>query len=154
MQTREPWDHPSFFPYINRCILRGFHLPAASFLRTLSNHPRPQVSRLANLLATHLSRFPRSHDTTSYPLDHQFLTAHKQWSARFKAEWISALGTGASGRSDANMKGKDWEAELKSVAELMEGKAEKVLDEASDWREALGAWGVLVDPGLRRDDLS
>ncbi len=35
----------------------------------------------------------------------------------------------------------------------MEGKAERVLEEAADWREAVGAWGVLVDLGMRRDDL-
>lgn len=34
MQSRPPWDHPSFWPYLSQCILRGFHLPASSFLRT------------------------------------------------------------------------------------------------------------------------
>ena len=38
--------------------------------------------------------------------------------------------------------------------ELMEGRAERVLEEAGDWREALGAWGILVDVNLRRDDLA
>lgn len=36
---------------------------------------------------------------------------------------------------------------------MMEGKPERILEEAADWREALGAWGVLVDVGMRRDDL-
>jgi nuclear pore complex protein Nup85 len=35
----------------------------------------------------------------------------------------------------------------------MEGKAEAVLEQAADWREAVGAWGVLVDVELKRDDL-
>lgn len=39
------------------------------------------------------------------------------------------------------------------MVELMEGKAERVLEESSDWREALGAWGIMVDVGLKRDDL-
>lgn len=47
----------------------------------------------------------------------------------------------------------EWEECFRGVIEIMEGKEARVLAEAADWREALGAWGVLVNPGLRRDDL-
>lgn len=161
MQTRDPWDHPSFWPYITRCLLRGFHLPASSFLRTLSNHSHPPISKLASLLSTHLSLFPRSHNTTAYPLDHQFLTAHRSWLSKFRAElaafiggrakgkWLDVPGGGSEGAGSWN----DWEEDFRVVVELMEGKSERVLAESADWREAVGAWGVLVDVGLRRDDL-
>ena len=153
MQTREPWDHPSFWPYVTRCLLRGFHLPASSFLRTLSSHPHPPISKLAVLLSTHLSLLPRSHNTTAYPLDHQFLSAHKKWLARFRAEFAAFLGGRGSGRWLEDAKWAGWETDFRTVVELMEGKAERVMEEAADWREAMGAWGVLVDVGLRRDDL-
>lgn len=157
MSSREPWTHPSFWPYITRCLLRGFHLPASSFLRTLSSHPHSHISKIGILLATHLSLLPRSHNTTSYPLDHQFLSAHQKWLGRFRAELGAATGGKSVGKwleeggglADAE----EWERDLKTVVELMEGKKERVLDEAADWREAVGAWGILVDVGLRRDDL-
>jgi nuclear pore complex protein Nup85 len=48
---------------------------------------------------------------------------------------------------------KKWEEGFRVVIDLMEGKAEAVLEQAADWREAVGAWGVLVDVQLKRDDL-
>lgn len=163
MQTKEPYQHPSFWPYINRCLLRGFHLPASSFLRTLQSHPHAPISKLALLLSTHLSLFPRSHNTASYPLDHQFLTAHKTWLGRFRAELAAFVGgkprgkwfeTGVTGESGGGRgEWTIWEDDFRAVIELMEGRVERVLEESADWREALGAWGVLVDVGLRRDDL-
>ena len=153
MQTRDPWDHPSFWPYITRCLLRGFHLPASSFLRTLSSHPHLLISKLAVLLSTHLSLLPRSHNTTAYPLDHQFLSAHKMWLARFRAEFAAFLGGRGRGSWLDSAEWVGWESDFRTVVELMEGKVERVLEEAADWREAMGAWGVLVDVGLRRDDL-
>jgi nuclear pore complex protein Nup85 len=46
-----------------------------------------------------------------------------------------------------------WEEDFRAVIELMEGKRERVMEESADWREALGAWGILVDVGMRRDSL-
>ncbi|KAK4687468.1 nuclear pore complex protein Nup85, partial [Tremellales sp. Uapishka_1] len=170
MQSKDCWEHPSFWPYINRyefkliskllshrhsrCLLRGFLLPASSFLRTLASHSNAQISKLSLLLSTHLSLFPRSTNTTAYPLDHQFLSAHKVWLARFRAE----LSTFTAGRPRGRWLGESsdlygWEEDFRGVIDLMQGVEERVLDEAADWREALGAWGVLVEVGLRRDDL-
>lgn len=55
---------------------------------------------------------------------------------------------------DDDEKWKAWGSDFSTVIELMEGKKDKVLEESADWREAVGAWGILVDVGLRRDDLS
>ena len=161
MQVKEPWTHPSFWPYIIRCILRGFHLPASSFLRTLHSHSHPPISKLGVLLSAHLSLFPRSHDTNTYPLDHQFLAAHKKWLSRFRAELATFLAGRPKGAwldtgDPQDPPTGDWdeaEEDLRVVIELMEGKAERVLEQAADWREAVGAWGILVDVGMRRDDL-
>lgn len=156
MSSREPWTHASFWPYIIRSILRGFHLPASTILRTLSSHPHPPIAKIGILLATHLSQFPRSNNTNTYRLDHQFLDAHKQWLARFRAE----LGTATDGKAVGEWLGQgesgDWEewgSDLSTVIDIMEGKKETVLEESADWREAVGAWGLLVDVGLKRDDL-
>ncbi|WWC60964.1 uncharacterized protein I303_103541 [Kwoniella dejecticola CBS 10117] len=153
MSTKDPWDHPSFFPYISRCILRGFQLPAASFLRSLSHHPHPPISTLASLLAQHLSVFPRSTEER-WRVDLDFLRAHKLWLAKFRAELVNFTGGKAKGKwfGDDN-KYQNMESDFRTIIELMEGKPARILEEASDWKEALGAWGILVDVDIRRDHL-
>jgi nuclear pore complex protein Nup85 len=47
----------------------------------------------------------------------------------------------------------DWTIGFKALFELMEGKESRVLEVTEDWREALGAWGLWVNPGGRREDL-
>jgi nuclear pore complex protein Nup85 len=101
---------------------------------------------------------PRSHNTTAYPLDHQFLHAHRTWLAKFRAELAAFMGGRGRGRYlDGRKEGGEdwssWEADIRTVVELMEGRSERLLEEAADWREAIGAYGVLCDAGLRRDDL-
>ncbi|WRT67281.1 uncharacterized protein IL334_004248 [Kwoniella shivajii] len=152
MSTKNPWDHPSFFPYVSRCILRGFHLPAASFLRSLTNHSYTPISRLASLLAQHLSIIPRSTEER-WRVDLEFLQAHKQWLAKFRAELASFTGGRGRGKWFEVDTYRAWESDFRIVVELMEGKPTRILEEASDWREALGAWGTLVDVDMRRDHL-
>ena len=158
MQSRPPWDHPSFWPYLSQCILRGFHMPASSFLRTLVDHPHRPISDLASLLSSHLSRFPRSTNVATYQLDHQFLSAHRQWLSAFRAELTASLKGRPKGKwlDEGSDSGKwtTWEKEFRTVVELLEGKPERVWEEAGDWREAMGAWGILVNVNLRRDDLA
>ncbi|WWD16071.1 hypothetical protein CI109_100496 [Kwoniella shandongensis] len=152
MATKNPWDHPSFWPYISRCILRGFHLPVASFLRSLANHPHPPVSKLATILAQHLAVFPRSSEER-WRVDLEFLQAHKLWLAKFRAELTSFTGGKSRGSWFGEAKWASLEGDFRTVIELMEGKPNRVLEEAADWREALGAWGILVDVDMRRDHL-
>ncbi|ODN98518.1 nuclear pore complex protein Nup85 [Cryptococcus wingfieldii CBS 7118] len=153
MSCQHAWEHPSFWPYISRSVLRGFHLPAASFLRSLSSHSHQPVQKLASLLAQHLSIFPRSSETR-WRVDLEFLQAHRQWLSRFRSELATHLGGKGKGKwFEGIQDGQKWEGDFRSVVELMEGKMERVLEESGDWREALGAWGVLVDVDLRRDHL-
>jgi nuclear pore complex protein Nup85 len=154
IQSNDPWNHASFWPYIIQSLLRGHLLPAASFLRTMSKHPHQSISKLATLLATHLTLCPRSTDTTAYPLDHQYLQAHRLWLARFRAELAASTGGRARGKLlGGSGEWTEFESEFRTVVELMEGREETVLAEVGSWREAVGAWGLLVDVGMRRDDL-
>lgn len=158
MQAKHPWEHPSFWPYVARCILRGFHLPASSFLRSLVNHSHQPISKLASILHHHLTVFPRSHQVTQFPLESQFLQAHRTWLNRLRAEVASFLGGRAKGKwlEEKNGDGSrwaEWEEGFRIIIDLMEGKADRVLEQAADWREAVGAWGVLVDVQMKRDDL-
>ncbi|WVR05312.1 hypothetical protein IAU60_002326 [Kwoniella sp. DSM 27419] len=152
MSTKEPWDHPSFWPYISRCILRGFHLPAGSFLRSLSSHSYGPIAKLAGLLAQQLAVFPRSSEER-WRVDLEFLQAHKVWLTKFQAELANFTGGRSKGKWFEDAKWASWEGDFRTVIELMEGKPARVLEEAADWREALGAWGTLVDVDMRRDHL-
>lgn len=157
MQLKEPWEHPLFWPLVIRCLLRGLFLPASTFLRTLTNHPHPPIAKLGQVLATNIANIPRSSNVDAYPLDHQFLAAHKRWVGQFRAEFETAIGGRSRGHwlDDGSSKGdfSSMEDEFRRVVELVQGNQDRVLQEAGDWREAVGAWGVLVDVNLRRDDL-
>jgi nuclear pore complex protein Nup85 len=73
----------------------------------------------------------------------------------FRAE-VAVLTGGKKGKwfGEDERRWSGWENDFRIVVELMEGSSERVLEESSDWREALGAWGILVDVGMKRDDLS
>lgn len=44
-------------------------------------------------------------------------------------------------------------AQLLSLFALADGGEDSVLEASEDWREALGAWGVWVNAGGRREGL-
>lgn len=156
MQMKEPWEHPLFWPLVIRCLLRGLFVPASTFLRTLACHPHPPIAKLGLVLATNVAIIPRSSNTDAYPLDHQFLAAHKRWIGQFRAEFETAIGGRSRGHwleDGGKNEFSSMEDEIRRVVELIQGNQDRLLEEAGDWREAAGAWGVLVDVNLRRDDL-
>lgn len=61
--------------------------------------------------------------------------------------------TSFAGGEDREVERMDWETGFRCLLELMEGKEKRVLEASEDWREALGAWGVWVNAGGRREDL-
>ena len=161
MRHRPPSAHPNFWPYLHRCILRGFFVPAASILGTLSDHPHSPLADIGTIVAAALSSFPRSNHTQPdaaeklrYPVDHLFLEAHERWLSRFQSD-LAAL-TGGPGKEGWLGGGKEWdgvEKDLRLLVELMEGNKEKVLEQSETWREALGAWGLLVQVDMSRDEV-
>lgn len=159
MAAKNPWAQESFWPLIVRCLMRGLFQAAVSFLRTLESHPHPPIAKLGAILAKRVAQFPRSTNINDYPLDHQFISAHKQWLAQFRADIVTFEGGRGRGHwfddddSSDRSEWASWENDFRSVTELLEGRADRLFEEAADWREAIGAWGVLVDVGLRRDDL-
>lgn len=47
----------------------------------------------------------------------------------------------------------EFEAQFRCLLEVMAGVQERVFEACDDWKEALGAWGVLIQPALKRDDV-
>lgn len=47
----------------------------------------------------------------------------------------------------------DFETSFRTLLDLLNGSESRVLEVSEDWREALGAWGVWVNPGGRREGI-
>ena len=92
-------------------------------------------------------------------MDHQFLSAHRNWLKNFRSELDTFLQGKNRGKwlDDGTPEAAEWnsyEKEFRITIELMEGNQTRVIEQCTGWREAIGAWGVLVDLSLRRDDVA
>lgn len=151
------WRHPEFWSYLLRSLLRGFLSSAAQLLLTLGSHPASQLAALAPRLAGHLAAYPRS-SSEEFATERAFVQAHAQWRASLRL--LTRPLTPGWARASWLTDGEDVEGEAQAVeesvgalVELLAGGEARVLEESVDWKEALGAWGVWVRPGLKRDDL-
>ncbi|GAA5853785.1 hypothetical protein JCM8547_007448 [Rhodosporidiobolus lusitaniae] len=154
-----PWDSPNFFPYLYRCILRG-HLSSSSALLTVifTSHPSPYLKSLSSTFANLLETFPRS---PSFRTEAAFLSALRNWKSTLasSSRTIESLFSSASsdpilGGSDSADERSEWESGFKALLDLLSGRESRILEIAEDWREAMAAWGLWVNPGgLRREDL-
>ena len=151
-----PYEHPRYWDYILQCVLRGFNKSAASVLDSLSSHPSKVVARIAGKSIRLLQSFPRS---TSYSHEAAFVQDRKGWQAQVRQllqgleremdEMEEELGH----TDEVEDQRIEYEAQYRCLLELMAGIRERVFEACSDWREALGAWGLLVQPTMRRDDI-
>ncbi|BGP19179.1 hypothetical protein JCM10213v2_007266 [Rhodosporidiobolus nylandii] len=154
-----PWDSPNFFPYLYRCVLRG-HLSSASALLSLlsTSHPSPFLQSLASSFTSLLTAFPRS---TAFRTENAFLSALRSWKAQLAQASKQAEQQFAAAEKDSILGGPDgederleWEAGFRCLLDLLSGRESRVLEVSEDWREALAAWGLWVNPaGFRREDL-
>lgn len=159
---------------LRRCILRAHLLSASALLSLVASHPSPVVQSLAALPLDLLRTFPRS---TAFKDEREFLLRLRDWRVQARSATLEAealfgeaksdpeIGqlmraelygeelTAVAGGEDGEEERLDWENGFRGLLELMEGKEKRVLDESEDWREALGAWGVWVNAGGRREDL-
>ncbi|GAA5910172.1 hypothetical protein JCM6882_001763, partial [Rhodosporidiobolus microsporus] len=156
-QLSTPWDSPTFFPYLTRCLLRG-HLSSASALLSLlsTTHPSPFLQKAAGHFATLVSTYPRS---PSFRTEPAFLSALRAWKSNLAASTkaLTALFSPSSSSTDPALDADDraeWVTFLSSLLDILSGRSASLLDQSDDWREALAAWGLWVNPGsLRREDL-
>ncbi|PWN91098.1 hypothetical protein FA10DRAFT_299740 [Acaromyces ingoldii] len=168
-QAAVPYEHPSYWDYILRCVLRGFHTTAASLLGSLaSSHPSHALRGVASRVAKLLASLPRS---TSFALEHDFLAAHRRWLGQVRALLAGLEGDmddmerelgqsrgaddedGDGDGDDVEDERLELEAQFRCLVELMAGVRDRVFEACENWTEALGAWGVLVQPALKRDDV-
>lgn len=129
-----------------RCVLRA-HLPiVSSYLEVLATaHSSPTVRQLAEIPRALVDSFPRS---ITFQTEREFLNKARDWRRSAKDAAVEFAELAGAGAQD------DDEEGLKELMELLLGNEEVILERSEDWKEAVAAWGVWVNPGLRRDDLS
>ncbi|CCF48279.1 hypothetical protein NDA11_002929 [Ustilago hordei] len=155
-ESAVPHEHPSYWDYVLRCLLRGFHTSAASVLKSLDSHSSPVIQRVAQKAAKLLSTLPRS---TKFSMEHEFVAAHRSWLGSVR-KLISSLEAEmdemeaeAGHTEQVEDERLEYEAQFRCLLELMAGVKDRIFEACEDWREALGAWATLVHPTLKRDDV-
>jgi len=145
-------------PCVYRCTLRGLTASALSFLGLLEEHPS---QTLRALVTDHLMPLIKDHPrSTSFALENKFILAHGRWRERvniLRGEFAGAI---EQARDDPNEDLESWEPWVDELIGVLEGNAEIILQVCSEgegggwgYAEAVGAWGVWVDVGLRRSHL-
>ncbi|KAG9309470.1 Nup85 nucleoporin-domain-containing protein [Chiua virens] len=129
-----PWTDETFWPYLTRATLRGLKL-----------------RRLSQTLIPLLNTQPK---LQAYEAEREFAYASHRWKEKVKALRIELDAVPESARRDDY---EDWWDRLSDIVGILEGRGEmlqKVCEElGADWKEVCVAWGVFVDPRLRRQDL-
>lgn len=157
-QTIPPHQHPDYWDYILRCILRGFFGTGATVLQSYVNDTAsPTLQAIAAETVHMLQTVPRS---TAYTTEQAFLSAHRHWhtsirvflsSFQRKMDVVeSELSHTSSSANDMRL---ELEAQFRCLYELLCGVEDRVLEFSEDWKEALCAWGLLVLPAMKRDDV-
>lgn len=135
-------------------------------LSTLKAHPQRSIAAFAQILISAAHALPRSNNAAAYPTERSFVLAHAKWRAGVRAQitaftrgkerqgdWLELEPDEGEEEQDVVDLARSFETFFMHVADLLVGDAQAVLRESEDWTGAVAVWGVLVDPGLKRDDL-
>lgn len=153
-QTAPPHEHPEYWDYLFRCVLRGFFSTAATVLQSYAlSSESPTLRGIAADTAQLLHTAPRS---TAFAAEQSFQAAHRSWLASVRAligstqHKMDAVQSELGENDELRL---ELEAQFRCLLELLAGVPERVLEFSEDWKEAVAAWGTLVQPHLKRDDL-
>ncbi|CAK5267637.1 unnamed protein product, partial [Mycena citricolor] len=146
-----PWQDESFWPYLTRATIRGLSKASEFFFKILSKHPSEDLQELAESMASLVSTQPR---ISNFDVERDFAYAFRRWRDKVKAVRVEMEKVPQSDRSDEY---ENWWDRLSDIVGVLEGRPEvvqRVCEElGADWKEVCAAWGVFVDPRLRRQDI-
>lgn len=163
-QSATPYEHDNYWDCIRRFVSRGLLAAASSLLSYLAKeHPSAKLRQISSEVCGLLTSMPRS---TGFTLEHDFLASHRRWIGQarsslnklememneLESEWQK---DGFKGKSIDEIEDErlGFEAQFGCLLGLMIGQKERVYEVCRNWRELLGAWGLLVQPGMKRDDI-
>ncbi|KZT59827.1 hypothetical protein CALCODRAFT_493066 [Calocera cornea HHB12733] len=146
----EPWKVDGFWTYLQRLVLRGhFAMATAVLQRLMDQHPSAILSSaVRTLLVPLIESFPKPSNFTHQT---RYEEARFRWDAEVKTTRKSFEGMLKSERGD-------WVDATRGVFEILDGQQERIYaivrDDGIGWTEAIGVWGVWVDPSMTRSDVS
>ncbi|KAI3627540.1 hypothetical protein CBS14141_001541 [Malassezia furfur] len=148
-----------FWDYLFRCVLRGFYTTAATVLQSYhAPGVSPTLQNIASETSQILKSLPRS---TGYATEPAFFSAHRHWHTSVRV-FLSGLQRKMNavqseltsiGHEHAEEERLELEAQFRCLLELLCGVQDRILEFSENWVEALCAWGTLVQPAMKRDDL-
>jgi len=132
-------------------VIRGLNKASVFFLNVLSRHPSEDLTHLTETLISLIETQPRLQD---FNTERDFTQSTRRWKDKVKALRIDLERVPESERFD-NFE--NWWERLSDIVGILEGRQEvlkRVVDElGGDWKEVCVAWGIFVDPRMRRQDL-
>ncbi|KAJ7765398.1 Nup85 nucleoporin-domain-containing protein [Mycena maculata] len=148
---KSPWEDESFWSYLTRATLRGLSKASVFFFKVLSGHPSEDLQQLAESMASMITSQPR---LQNFSAERDFAHASRRWKDKVKALRVEMDQIPETDRYDDF---DNWWDRLSDIVGILEGRGEivqRVCEElGADWKEVCAAWGVFVDPRLRRQDL-
>jgi len=141
-----PPDHTSY-----STTIRGLVKSTIFFLNSLSQHPSKYLQELADALAPLIDGQPRLH---AFHAEKDYAIAFRRWRDKIKAVRIQMDRVPTEERQDD---AENWWDQLSDIVGVLEGRGEvlqRVCSElGADWKEVCVAWGIFIEPRLRRQDL-
>ncbi|KAJ7066584.1 nucleoporin Nup85-like protein [Mycena amicta] len=148
---KAPWEDESFWPYLTRATLRGLSKASVFFFNTLSEHPSLDLRQLADKAASIISSQPR---LQNFAAEKDFASASRRWKDKVKGIRVEMEQIPEADRFDEF---ENWWDRLSDIVGVLEGRGEIVervcAELGADWKEVCAAWGVFVEPRLRRQEL-
>jgi nuclear pore complex protein Nup85 len=142
------------FLCVSRTALRGLTKATIFFMTLLStSHPSSHLQSLSQILIPLLQSQPRLSD---FSTERDFTLAHHRWKKQVKGLRVELNRVPES--QESRFDGYDnWWDRISDVVGLLEGREDVLIrvvrDLGGDWKEVCAAWGVFVDPRLRRQEL-
>lgn len=134
-----------------RATIRGLNKATTFFLNVLSNHPSEDLQHLAEALTTLIESRPRLENFTS---EREFAHSTRRWRDQVQALRIDLDRIPESRRFDGS---ENWWERTSDIVGILEGRGDVLRrvceDLGCDWKEVCVAWGVFVDPRMRRNEL-
>jgi nuclear pore complex protein Nup85 len=139
-----------------RTALRGLTKATVFFLKLLSSsHPSFYLQSLSESLIPILEDQPHLYQ---FQTEREFAVAHRRWKNQVKALRVELGHVPEDEKLGPDPENRDyWWVRLSDIVAILEGRDQdliRVIQElGGGWKEVCAAWGVFVDPRLRRAEL-
>ncbi|MBW0487382.1 hypothetical protein O181_027097 [Austropuccinia psidii MF-1] len=156
-----PFEHVNFWPYIHACIIRGHLSQATALLKSYTKTHNPTLNQLMVGTISMIKSTPRSTqfnqelefsqaiDQFRENIERSLMTLESEMNVIFESEAKRSNLGNAFDEDDLI----HFQASYKILLEILSGDEERISEACYDWREALGAHLLWVDPLCKRDDL-